>query len=226
MKTYSGTSQAAGRHQLGDVAGPCQRSSLLPRQSQPLPPIPRRSSPVLFTWWPAGEERAAAAGSERGDLRQGRDSWGRNGNLPLAPLPVSAAPSAAFLVSARGRRDPLSAVRRGCDARDALRSAVGSGQALRGHANPPQESSCGLFQIPSLNWLIRAGRSVWRGRQHADTCAAVGEGRLLLQGSDEERLVLPLPSQTSASSPASLPSKPWAVLGRFPMQFLVLFVLP
>lgn len=113
----------------------------------------------------------------------------------------------------------FSAVRRGCDARDALRSAVRSGQALWGLANPLQESSCSLFQIPSLNWLIQAGRSVWWVRQRADTGAAAGEGRPSLQGRDRERLVLPLPCQTSACSPGSLLSKPCAVLGHFPCSF-------
>lgn len=223
MKTDSGTSPAAGGHQLRDVAAPsgplsagcpCSLTGVCyVLASHGAAPHfcssggwPGKSEWQQPGWSAVTSGRAMTAGA-------GEETCGWHRSLQSAALSV------AFLVSAWWRCDPFSAVRRGCNARDALRSAVGSGRALQGLANPLQESSCGLFQIPSLNWLIRAGRSVWRGRQGADTCTAVGEGRLSLQGSDEERLVLPLPSQTSACSPESLSSKSSAVLGCFPCSF-------
>lgn len=223
MKTDLGTSQAASRRQLRHVTAP----------SVPLSVGRRRC--LDRACWSLPSHGAAPRFCSFGGRRR-KSAWQQPGRSAVTSVravtagagmeasgwhcsPQSAALSAAFSVGAQRRCHPFSAVCHVCDARDALRSAVRPGQALQGLANPLQESSCGLFQIHSLNWLIRAGRSVWRGWQRADTCAAVGEGWLPLRGSDEERLVLPLPSQTSACSPESLLSKSCAVLGHFPCSF-------
>lgn len=164
MKTDSGASQAVGRlspgmSQLlwGSVVGcPC----CLTGARYVLPPHGADHRFCPFGGWLGSSERQQPGWSSV------TSGWAGTAGAGMEPSgwhrsPRSAAPPAVLSVGAQQRRDPFSAVRHACDARDALRSAVRSGQALRGLANPLQQSSYSLFQIPSLNWLIRAGRSVW-----------------------------------------------------------------
>lgn len=153
---------------------------------------------VAAAWWPQAVTTVVAMTAS---------SW--HGSLHSAVL------SAGFLVGAWRGREPSSAVLCSCDARDALRSAFRSGQALQALANPLQESSCGLFRRRSWNWLIRAGGPVWR---RCRMCA-LGEGRLPPRGSDRAAASAVPSRASSACSPESFSSKSSAVLGHFPCSF-------
>lgn len=182
---------------------------LLPRWSIGLPPIPWHNSLVLFLRWVAGEVSGSSAVTSGKAVTTGVGmkacSW--HSSLQSAVL------SAMLLVGAWRRREPFSAVCCSCGARDALRSAFRSGQALQALANPLQESSCGLFRLRGLSWLIRAGGPVWR-RWHmccSGWRSAAAQGRDKAAGTVTKlpSPARPLPAALKASPPN--PLQFWAI---------------
>lgn len=100
MKTDLGTSWAVCRHHPWDVAAPsepllvdCPFAALLEHwpSSHPMPQLPG-FVPLVGDW--------RSEWQQRGDLRQGRDNWGGNESLQLAPLPAECRPVCQFLLGA------------------------------------------------------------------------------------------------------------------------------
>lgn len=92
MKTDSGTSWTVGRHHLWDVAAPSGALSVgCPFAAS----TERWPSSHAMTQLPVFVPSRGGRRSEwqqRGDLRQGRDSWGGNDSRQLALLPAECRP--------------------------------------------------------------------------------------------------------------------------------------